>query len=614
MRNLALAVFSGAAAFATLAHADQAITANSTVQGRLERGDARVRDDTWRDTYTYQGEAGEEIRLWRTPGFHGLRIEGPASFVQDTNSHAMNVRLPHRGRYRIIIEGHAGDYQLFVWRVRTDQPTQALSAGQTIEGALTTTDPERQDTYTYTARAGEAAVFRFEGQHRSYMALRVTGADGRERYRAADPGATGEVFVNFGVTGEYQVLVSGDGGNYTLSMQTRPTSAVARPTGHLIVGDATELSYSAEAAISELDRPTLVYTFDARRGDRLAVVRSRQASTKIRGPDGQLVQTNWTRDEETLVSSDEFTAPTTGLYRVEAEIWPTMVPAESTLRLVSREQGAALIADARARGERQRAERQARIAQLLQRGEQLLSSGANEQAVQVFREVQTIDPSNVNAKVGDGVALFRMGHYTAASWAFESALADDPNNRIAAENLAAARQAEATQQRDQRLAYEQQQQERSQVVSNAIGAFVGAYTAAAEAEQARLQAEANAAAQAQAAARAREQAQPSASRPPQQSGSSPPSGSGPMNPTVRGPGSNTCAEVVGVHIYNRCDFAIMVATSHVYRGRTETEVQFIGVGQNGVLGQGGRLLVSCNHSHSPLHGAFLTANGGAECR
>jgi tetratricopeptide (TPR) repeat protein len=488
MKNTALAVFFGAVAIATPAYGDQVITADTSVQGRLERGDS-TRNGRWVDTYTYNGEAGEELRIHHGNSGITLTIAGPRGFSQEiTHDTAMNVRLPQRGRYRLTLAcaTYAGPcaYELSVWRVSTDQPPSALTADQTINGGFLTADSPnptlshlRQDTYTYTARADEAAVFHFENQHRSYMVVEVIGANNFRRYGTADAGTAGDLNAYFPAAGEYRVLVSGEGGNYTLAVQSRQTVATASADGHVLVGDTVQLSYPSGTALNRWHEEVSVYTFDAQRGERLAVIRPVHWRAEVRSPDGEVLPGNLTVDDATGVMRWEFVAPANGQYRIEAAVAPQMNPAQSTLQLVSTAQGASIMAEARARGERERAEREARIAQLLQRADQLLNSGANEQAVQAFQEVQSLDPYNVNASIGRGVAYFRMGHYGAAEFAFETAVRDDPNNQLAAANLAAARRAQQDQQRQQQAAAEQRERENAQFLSNAVGAAIAGYNA-----------------------------------------------------------------------------------------------------------------------------------------
>lgn len=601
------------------AYGDTAITANSPVQGRLERGD-RTRGGDWDrqyvDPYTYAGEAGEELYIFTDHPHVSLGIEGPARFSQRGSSgHGLSVRLPQRGRYTITASLGVGttgpnDYELRVSRVITDQSSTILSLGQETRGGLTTLDSAglsagaRQDTYTYSSSAGEAAVFRFDGEAAN-LVLEIQLADGVRLFADSSRGEAGRT-VYFDTAGEHRVLIRGAGGNYSIMVQPRQPAATAPPTNHILVGDTVHLSYSADAAVNASHSPTSVYTFDARRGDRLAVVRSRAAGILIRDPDGLSVHYSYDSDEETLAARAQFTAPSSGVYRIEAQTWPEMTPAESTLSLVGTAQGASMMAEARARGERQRAERDARIAQALQRGEQSLNSGNYQDAISAFNEVLAIDYQNVPAQIGNGVAHYREGYYMAARWAFESALANDPNNQLAAANLAAARQAEEARRRDDRLAFEARQRERSEAVSNAIGAFVSTYSAV---ETARLQAEAEAAARAQAA----QQAAVSA---PQQT-ASPTLSTGSGSSTARGPGANGCAEKSGNRIFNRCNYSISVAIAAVINNRTESEIYHIGPSGTQTTVQQARILASCNYdpsSSNGARGAVLTPNGGAECR
>lgn len=332
MRIIALvAIMLAAISAAAPAYADTAIAANSTVKGRLERGDAQ-RDGNWWDTHIYAGEAGEEIRIWRTERIVTyFRIEGPKGFVQEANSYpsyAMNVRLPHRGRYKIVVGGE-GDYELSVWRVQTVQPAQTLVMGQTIEAGFNTTDgfhPDvphwRQDTpYTYVARAGETAVLRFEGLNRAYMSAEILGANDLSLGGSADVGTVGELPFYFRTAGEYRILISGDGGNYTFALEPRQAAATATPMGHISLGGSLSVALQPVSAVNDSYQTANVYTFDASQNDRLAVVVSDLIYLTVRGPDSQLVSTRVRRDEAKRMTRFELDIPATGRYRIETPVY-----------------------------------------------------------------------------------------------------------------------------------------------------------------------------------------------------------------------------------------------------------------------------------------------------
>ena len=503
-------------ALAAPASAQTLIAADTPVQGRLERGD-RTRDGYWIDSYSYNGEAGEEVRVYRgRPGGDGydgyIQVRGPGGFATELlGGEAQNVRLPQRGRYTISVLNPSAyapmDYVLTVFHVSAEQPPTQLQAGQTIRAGFTSTDSVhpimghmRQDAYTFTARANEAVTFHIEGQ-RTYLYFDISGPGGFSRMGHADSGEAGVFDVNFPNAGEYRVLVSGEGGSYALTLQPSTTAANAPAAGNISVGDTAQLAYSSDSPIGEHSAPVNVYTFEAQRGDRLAVVAARGAV--IRGANGERVETNivWDNDGRSFEPGDlrvvatEFTAPATGQYRIHALVWPEMTPAESTLRLVNAAQGASLMAEARARVAGQLAERNVRVSQLIQQGDQLLNSGNNEAATAAYLEALRLDGGNVQAMINLGVAAHRQGAFLGAQGWFRQALELDPNNQLAAANLAAAIQADETQQRDQQQAYAQQQREReqenAQMLSNALGAFVAGANAGAALEAARQQPEAD---------------------------------------------------------------------------------------------------------------------------
>ena len=102
-RLMMAAVVVASTALAAPAAAQTLIAADTPVQGRLERGD-RTRDGYWVDSYSYNGEAGEEVRVYRgRPGGDGydgyIQVRGPGGFATELlGGEAVNVRLPQRGR------------------------------------------------------------------------------------------------------------------------------------------------------------------------------------------------------------------------------------------------------------------------------------------------------------------------------------------------------------------------------------------------------------------------------------------------------------------------------------------------------------------------------------
>lgn len=391
---------------ATPAMGDQvAIAANSTVQGRLEQGDTR-RDDNYIDAYVYQGEVGEEVYIRYQTQENGLleevRIEGADGFSvgSGSDSDVVVARLPRRGRYRILVMSrYPATYQLDVWRGTAEQQPGELNVGMTVNGALVSTDRRAvfgyQDVFTFNAQAGEGVNFHVEGQRASFR-IGVTGPNSFSWGSGAPVNIT-DRGVLFPSAGAYSVSVEGPGGNYMLGVQPRQSPMTATPIGSLRAGDTVQHQLRAGGVIEVRGLPANIYTIDARRGERLAVVVTPRTGLRVLDASGQVVPTTTTSFDGASSRALELNAPADGQYRLEVSYSDLNGPTEYTLQLLSAAAGASAIADANAAEERRRAERRVRFVAAVQRADQLLNSGHNAEAEAAYREALAIDNTNADA-------------------------------------------------------------------------------------------------------------------------------------------------------------------------------------------------------------------------
>jgi tetratricopeptide (TPR) repeat protein len=290
--------------------------------------------------------------------------------------------------------------------------------------------------------------------------------------------------------------------NSSLTVLLAHVATTVRPTGHIVIGSSVEVPYRSDGPINQFGEVVTIFAVDAKKGDRIAVILA-GGDMQVTGPDGRSVISS-SVNSETHVSNAEFTADVTGEYRIAARVIREWAPGK--LQVLNKAQGEAIMADVRARGERQRADREARIADSIKRGDQLLSSGANEAAEKAYEEAIALDSLNVRANLGAGLAAYRRGNYITAEIMFSSVLSLDPSNQVAITTVAAMRAAEAAKQREADLAYEQElrerKQENEQALSNALGGFVAGLNAGVAIENAKAQAQAQAQAQARAQAAA----------------------------------------------------------------------------------------------------------------
>lgn len=549
-----------------------AITANSTVQGRIEPTDARVRVDGYNlhgDVYTYEGEAGEELRISISSSMIHLRISGPGNFSADDIGDRISTTLPTRGRYRISVAYSSAtvpsiDYQLSVLRINTAQTPTALTIGQTIQGGISVNDSvgeyrDHYDTYTLDVAVGDIVAFRLNSEGtegRVYISGPGLMSNYPGRVTSNYPAAQGEYFY-FSTAGQHQIKISGAGGgdtgNYTLELVRGQSAYEVSPSAALAVGETVQVSAQG-AVVNRRHKPVGIYTLSARRGDRVALLLTPYGGigAEVIAPDGQSIRGEIASTSIAEPGTFTFQTPVDGEYRVLVEAGETR-----TIQLTSAGEGAAAFA-------RADADRRARVAQLMQRGEQLLNSGANSEAEQVFGQVIALDYRNAAAHNSVGVAQLRQGSFSTAQLSFEYALRYDPNNQLARTNLQLAQQAQVNQARQdaqQQADFERQmaesrarsererQQSDAAAIGNAIGTFTGAYNATVEAQQAQAAAQAQAAqqqadAQAAANARAAQQAAPTQT-------STPPPYEG-----VANGGHNNCAVLSGGRLYNNCTRSI----------------------------------------------------------
>lgn len=480
------------AGVATPAFGAQTIVADTTVKGRIEKGDPKVQKYFHGDTYTYIAQAGEEVWIaWqdRTMGLSAMtEVHGPNGFsVADVPfGSGRLLRFPQAGRYSILLWSTSyGDYELSVFRLDTAASSTSFAAGQSVRGSFSTADQpwkgtdQKEDKLIYRARAGETVSFHLEGQQSS-IGLVVKGPDGLQNGAGfADTGRVLDVSSALKKAGDYTVTVIGTGGNYTLEARSRMAAAEA-PATPLALGHAVQVHYSPDGAVNERNQVVEPFKVRLQRGQHVAVVRDCACEVTVRGPDGQTVKTvvsaegRSTPYEYFRVTRTEFTAPVDGDFRIEAPVSKDTKPSEANLRLVSAEQGEALMAQVRERVKQASDADRAKVEAAVRRGDEWLAAGDNQRALDAYQGALQIDIENIHANFNAGVAAFRIGglhSFDTARLYFEKVVELDPSNEAAKKNIAAATEADGEFRRNSQAAYEQRQRENSQALGNALQAF-----------------------------------------------------------------------------------------------------------------------------------------------
>jgi hypothetical protein len=334
-----------------LAQSAQALLPGRTVEGQIAEGDATAADDAYRhDDYLVRARAGQRLEaILRAPEFDAYleifrqgEVE-PFASDDDGLGEGTDARLRFttdgdgtyvlRARTLAGVEG--GAYILTLNErppaVRPPRPTN-VRIGQTIEGALTTRDPESEDgapydAYAFRAREGErfaidlvseafdpvVRVGRMQGSTFNELAMNddtpETGLNSRLIFTAPD-------------AGDYVIratpLNAGGTGSYTLSLARGPEVAAA---------ESLEIGGSVEGTLSETDSKGAsgatadLYRFSGQAGQRVRIDMSSDAfDTYVALLDAGQISLAEDDDgaSEGTNSRLTFTLPATGNYFIEA--------------------------------------------------------------------------------------------------------------------------------------------------------------------------------------------------------------------------------------------------------------------------------------------------------
>src|SRR5215213_7728439 len=229
------------------------ISLGQTVGGTLSGSDCQLSDGSLFDSYTFSGTAGQQISVsMSSPTFDTylllLRPDNTLLAEDDDGGGGTNSRmpassgtitLPATGTYRILANsfsaGVTGGYTLTLSGTSpVSCASAAISAGQTVSGALANTDCRLADnsffdSYSFTGTAGQqVAVSMNSFAFDTYLFLTgpnglvVDDDDGGGSTNSRIPPGTG--FFTLPTSGTYNILAnsfsSNTTGTYTLSLVT----------------------------------------------------------------------------------------------------------------------------------------------------------------------------------------------------------------------------------------------------------------------------------------------------------------------------------------------------------------------------------------------------------
>ena len=387
-----------------------------------------------------------------------------------------------------------------------------LVLDRTVNGSLARSDAQgpngAYDVYVYRGRAGEVLqIAMTSSQLDSHVEISGTGL-----IEEIDDGSfdlTSLLTTVLPVDGDYQIIARSNGTGWTgrYSLRLSPSAAIPLTVGAVVNGEFTQASHRS------------VFSMSGRRGQsaRLSLTVGGNTNMSLTGPTGLLGAGDSYPGTNLAVIR---TLPEDGTYYVvlrpsssgaSAGPFALRVDLDTPEQAIAAaEQARVAAVQAQAAQAQQHAADLLRVPAMMQRAWQLLNSGDNAGAEAAYDEVLAIDYVNVDARINAGVAMMRQGKYREAGVYFQMELASDPNNAIAATNLAQARAAQQAQQaqlaQQQQQAQQQAAQRRAQDDAALLGAVVGGLNAIANQQAAQQQAAAQqAAAQQQQAAQQRQQ-------------------------------------------------------------------------------------------------------------
>lgn len=228
------------------------ITLGQAVTGTLARGDRKI-DDSYTDTWTYQGRDGESIVVTlRSEDFDTYvtlgeyesgecrGMDGDDNSGGGTNSR-ITTELPDDGAFHIHVrsagQGETGAYTLLVEPAvdrESGAPPMPISPGETLEGRLSESDTQEadgsyRDEWTFRGNAGETYVITHRSEDfDSFLHVGRKAGEAWETLETDDDGAgdgDAEVTITLPDDGEYVIragsYLSAETGAYTLRLQRR---------------------------------------------------------------------------------------------------------------------------------------------------------------------------------------------------------------------------------------------------------------------------------------------------------------------------------------------------------------------------------------------------------
>jgi subtilisin len=348
------------------------ISFGQTINGTLSNTDCRLEDNSFFDTYTFNGTTGQQISISMSSGTFDTflflrRPDGSILTADDDGGGGTNSRipagsgfftLPTSGVYTILANSFAasttGAYSLTLSISGVTCTSAPISFGQTINGTLSNTDCRLSDnsffdSYTFSGTAGQSiSVSMTSATIDTYLlllgpdgTLLAEDDDGGSGLNSRIPPESGTLTLP--VTGTYRILANSFApnvtGTYSLTLSgTAPITCSSTPisVGQTINGTLSN-SDCRLGDNSFFDG----YTFNGTAGQQIAVGLSSLSFDTflfLLGPNGLVVDDDDGGDgfnSRIPAVSGFFTLPSSGVYTIIANSFAPNITGNYSLSLLS---------------------------------------------------------------------------------------------------------------------------------------------------------------------------------------------------------------------------------------------------------------------------------------
>ena len=345
---LALVLAAGPA----LAQSAGPLAVGATVEGAIEEGDQTADDDAYRyDDYAVTARAGQRFEaILRAPEFDTYLEVFPADDTTEAlasdddglgegTDSRLRFTAPAAGtwilRARPLSGLDGGAYTLSLTErppaPRAPRPS-GIRLGQTVEGDLSSRDPETDeglpyDAFSFRARQGDRIAVALDSDAFDPV-LRIGRMEAgafvqlAENDDGPDSGLNSRLVFTAPENGDYLIRVTplnaAASGDYSLSLQEGPPPAAAQS---IAIGDTVEGELTEGDGKSESDTPADAWRFEGREGQRVRIdMTSDDFDTYLELFDDNRVSLDEDDDggPEGTNSRITITLPRTGAYVIEA--------------------------------------------------------------------------------------------------------------------------------------------------------------------------------------------------------------------------------------------------------------------------------------------------------